>query len=206
MPVPMGAVATSDQRVSLCRSSNGKSNSVASICVVSSMDTCFTQLKSSPTGSESRMLHTRSRISGSSADRFRGPATGATTLRCSSCFGGSMAMNMGSWKSSSSSSRVMPPSDEKIWWFMSTCLMSWYFVTDQYGPNSLSAVKCTGSSLRRRSKYGQWASFWNSTPCAGSMSASGSVYGSATYSVWICGSGRTSAASVITTSGVSLGR
>ena len=45
---PGSVVATSDQWVSLRRSSNGKSNRVASIWVVSSMDTRSTQSKVSP--------------------------------------------------------------------------------------------------------------------------------------------------------------
>jgi hypothetical protein len=43
-PRPGAAVATSDQRVSLRRSSHGKSNNVASICVVSSIEILSTQL------------------------------------------------------------------------------------------------------------------------------------------------------------------
>ena len=39
MPLLGGAVETSDQRVSLRRSSQGKSNNVASIWVVNSIDT-----------------------------------------------------------------------------------------------------------------------------------------------------------------------
>ena len=38
---------------------------------------------------------------------------------------------------------VMPPcefSDEKIWWCVSTYMMSLNFVIDQYGPNWLSRV------------------------------------------------------------------
>ena len=36
----------------------------------------------------------------------------------------------------------MPPSaaaDENTWWLVSTAMMSLYLVTDQYGPNMLSA-------------------------------------------------------------------
>ena len=50
------AVATSDQRVSFRRSSQGKSNRVASIWVVSSMDTLSTQLKVSPMGSSLKIV------------------------------------------------------------------------------------------------------------------------------------------------------
>jgi len=42
----------SDQTVSLRRSSNGKPNSVASVIVVSSLETRSTQSKASPIGSE----------------------------------------------------------------------------------------------------------------------------------------------------------
>ena len=62
MPPFGNAVETSDQRVSLRRSSNGKSNSVASICVVSSIETRSTKLKVSLRGSESSTLPVRSRI------------------------------------------------------------------------------------------------------------------------------------------------
>ena len=124
MPMPGPAVATSDQRVSLRRSSKGKSKRVASICAVSSMETLSTQLKASPTGSSSRIFPARSRIKGSRFMRFRGDTTPCTVLRWTSCLGWSMAMNMGSLKSSSSSLSVMPVSDEKIWWDLSTCMMS----------------------------------------------------------------------------------
>ena len=53
--VPGVVVATSDQRVSLRRSSNGKSNRVASICVVSSIETWSTQSNASPLGRLSRI-------------------------------------------------------------------------------------------------------------------------------------------------------
>ena len=56
MPPLGSAVATSDQRVSLRRSSNGKSNSVASICVVSSIETRSTKLKVSLRGRLSSTL------------------------------------------------------------------------------------------------------------------------------------------------------
>ena len=49
-PLLGSAVETSDQRVSLRRSSQGKSNSVASICVVSSIETRSTKLKVSLRG------------------------------------------------------------------------------------------------------------------------------------------------------------
>ena len=54
-----------------------------------------------------------------------------------------MAMNIGSGKSARWSRIEMPPrveSEENTLWLVSTAMMSLYFVTDQYGPNSLSAV------------------------------------------------------------------
>ena len=66
------AVATSDQRVSLRRSSQGKSNSVASICVVSSIDTRSTKLKVSLRGRASSTLPARSRIRTASSSRCVG--------------------------------------------------------------------------------------------------------------------------------------
>ena len=105
MTPPSGRpTATSDQYVSLRRSSNGKSNRVASICVVSSIDTLSTQLNVSPSGSSSRMRPARSRIVPSSLARFIGATTPLTVLRCRSCLGGSIAMNIGISKSSGSSS------------------------------------------------------------------------------------------------------
>ena len=100
MPASGAAVATSDQRVSLRRSSKGKSNKVASIWVVSSIETRSTQSKVSPIGSSSRTFAARSRMIGSISARLAGETIGLTTLRCASCLGGSMAMNIGSWKSS----------------------------------------------------------------------------------------------------------
>jgi hypothetical protein len=91
----------SDQRVSLRRSSNGKSNRVASIWVVSSIDTPVDPVEGLADGQvvEDRR---RSRISGSSFARLRGATTGATVLRCWSCLGGSMAMKL-------STERADPP-------------------------------------------------------------------------------------------------
>src|SRR5436305_14515612 len=62
-PLLGSAVETSDQRVSLRRSSNGKSNSVASICVVSSIETRSTKLKDSLRGRLSITYAERSRLS-----------------------------------------------------------------------------------------------------------------------------------------------
>src|SRR3712207_8119079 len=67
-------VAQSDQCESLRRSSKGKSNRVASICTVSSMETWSTQLKVSPRGNPSRMRRTRSRMIPSSFARLPGEA------------------------------------------------------------------------------------------------------------------------------------
>ena len=103
------AVATSDQRVSLRRSSHGKSNRMASICVVSSMDTQSTQSKVSPTGRASSTAAARARIAASIPATFAGENMGLTTPRWPPCFGGSMAMNIGSGKSLSWSRIVMPP-------------------------------------------------------------------------------------------------
>ena len=85
----------SDHRVSLRRSSKGKSKSVASIIVVSSIDTVSTQSKVSPSGRESSTRRVRSRMIGSSLTRLRGATAGRTVLRCSVCRGGSWEMNGG---------------------------------------------------------------------------------------------------------------
>jgi hypothetical protein len=154
IPESGAAVATSDQRVSLRRSSHGKSKRVASVMVVSSMETLSTQSNSTPIGQSSRMAPARSRMIGSSLARF-GPATiGLTVLRCTSCLGGSMAMNIGSVKSSAGSGSTIVGSDEKASWLVSTAMMSFHLVTDQYPPMSFSALSAqwTGSSARRRSK------------------------------------------------------
>ena len=150
----LSAVATSDQKVSLRRSSKGKSKRVASIWVVSSMDTLSTQSKGSPMGRLSRVFWMRLRISGSIMCRFCGETIGLTVLRCMSCLGWSMAMNMGRVKSSSGSNRVIAGSEEKTPWLVSTAMMSLYLVTDQKGPCSWwpSGWRWTGSSFRRRSK------------------------------------------------------
>ena len=121
-------VATSDQRVSLCRSSNGKSNSVASICVVSSIDTRCTQLKGSSRGSPSSTAAVRRRMVASINARLPGATIGLTALRCSSCLGGSIAMNICKRWSIGASNRPMPPwaqSDENSAWWVSTAMMSW---------------------------------------------------------------------------------
>ncbi len=152
MPLSVLAVATSDQRVSLRRSSQGKSNRMARVMVVSSMLTLSTQLNSASMSRSSRISAARMRMIGSRFSRLCGLTMGLTVLRWASCLGGSMAMNMGSWKSSSWSPMVIERSEENTWWLVSTAMMSLYLVTDQYGPNSSSTARWTGSSLRRRSK------------------------------------------------------
>jgi len=85
-PASAPDVAMSDQWVSLRRSSNGKSKIVASICVVSSMETRSTQSKVSPVAKPSRMPAARSR-SCSPASRGwsaqRRPARSAAARRAS---------------------------------------------------------------------------------------------------------------------------
>ena len=66
------------------RSSNGKSNRVASIWLVSSTETLSTKSNVSPTGSSSRMAPARSRISGSSAAIPPLENIGVTTRRWAS--------------------------------------------------------------------------------------------------------------------------
>jgi hypothetical protein len=149
----------------LRRSSNGKSTNVASIEVVSSMDTRSTQLNVSSRGRPSRMAPTRARIVSCKRARLPGATIGCTTLRCSSCFGGSIAMNIGSSSSTGRSRKVMPPkveAEENAAWFVSTRMMSLYFVTDQNGPSTSLSWKCTGSSRRKRAKYGYQMSSWYS--------------------------------------------
>jgi len=121
-------VDTSDHQVSSRRSSNGKSNSVASMRVVSSIETRSTQSKVSPRGRPSSTSAVRLRIRASKCARLAGATMGCTALRCSSCCGGSMAMNIGSCSSGGGSKSVMPPcrqSDEKMAGLVSTCMMSW---------------------------------------------------------------------------------
>ena len=78
----MLAMATSDQWVSLRRSACGKSNSVASIMAVSSVDTRSTQSKTSPRGNPSSTAAVRWRIRISILARLEGAWIGATVLRC----------------------------------------------------------------------------------------------------------------------------
>ncbi len=86
---------------------------VASICVVSSIDTVSTQLNVSPTGSESNIAAARLRIVDSSLARFIGATTPCTVCLCTSCFGGSILMKLGVVKSAGRSVSVMPKSEEK---------------------------------------------------------------------------------------------
>ena len=81
MPVPGEAVATSDHRVSLRRSSKGKSNRVANIWVVNSIETRSTQLKEVPTGRSSSILPARLRMVLSSFARLGGDTTPLTVAR-----------------------------------------------------------------------------------------------------------------------------
>ena len=102
---------------------------------VSSFETRSTQSNSSPMGRPSRILPARSRIWGAISFRAWGATAGDTALRWMSCFGGSMAMNIGSgsmfcWPPA----MVMPPfmkSDENRLWSVSIAMMSLYLVIDQ---------------------------------------------------------------------------
>src|SRR3954453_12952910 len=89
------AVATSDQRVSLRRSSHGKLKSVASICVVSSIETRSTQLNVLLRGKLSSTDAERLRIRIASSLRCFGVNSGETVLRCALCRGSSIAMKLG---------------------------------------------------------------------------------------------------------------
>ena len=123
------------------RCSNGKSNSVASIWPVSSIDTLSTQSNASPRGKLSSVFWMRLRIRPSNFARFAGETIGCTILRCSSCLGWSMAMNIGSSRSPVRSRSVMPPKvdeEENALWFTSTETMSLYLLIDQKGPIGLS--------------------------------------------------------------------
>jgi hypothetical protein len=84
----------SDQRVSLRRSSQGKSNSTASICVVSSIETWSTQSNTSFLGRLSRHSAERLRMLIASWSRWVGVNIGATVLRCALWRGWSMAMKL----------------------------------------------------------------------------------------------------------------
>ena len=107
----------SENRGRMRRCSNGKSNSVASIWLVSSIATLSTKSNSSPIGSSSRIVAARERISGSSSCSDGVEKIGATALRWASWRGGSSAMKLARSsaqasrrsRSSGGSKRVMPP-------------------------------------------------------------------------------------------------
>src|SRR6267154_364061 len=170
-------VATSDQRVSSRRSSQGKSNSTASICVVSSIETWSTQSNTSLTGNLSRHSAERLRMLIASWSRWVGVNIGATVLRCAEWRGWSIAMKLSRRKSVATSRMVMPPSedaDENTEWLVSMSMISLYLVTDQYGQKMLALQYCAGSSQRSRWKYGQNESVLNSSGWLTSISPSGS--------------------------------
>ena len=150
--------AQSDQVVSLRRSSHGKSNSIASIPVVSSIDTRSTQSNVPPSGSSSRTSPVRRRISTDMRFISAGVKTGATVRRCSVCLGRSMAMNIGSMGSGTSGSRsatVMPPyskEEEKTSGSDSTYWIALVVTTFQCGPNGDSATQLTGPRARNSAK------------------------------------------------------
>ena len=89
------AVETSDHRVSLWRSSHGKSNSVASICVVRLIETRSTKSNGSLRGSSSSTFWVRLRISFAISSRCVGVNIGITVLRCGMCCGSSIMMKLG---------------------------------------------------------------------------------------------------------------
>ena len=95
------------------------------------METRSTQLNTSFRGRLSRMTPTRWRISASRSCSRAGETAGVAVLRCTSCLGGSMAMNMGGANPSGLSPMTMSRLDEKTWWLVSTATMSWKRVMDQ---------------------------------------------------------------------------
>jgi len=151
------AKTMSDQRASFMRSSNGKSNKVANIRVVNSMETVSTQSNVSPSGSDSSTSTVRSRISGSRFIKFFGCTAGVTVRRCARCSGGSMAMNADvsdptAPRSAVGTPNVMPLADENVCQSASAAFISSPLVTDQYLPAVSISLKWTGSSFRSRSK------------------------------------------------------
>ena len=106
------AMATSDQKVSLRRSACGKSNRVASIMAVSSVETRSAQSKTSLRGRPSSTAAVRCRIRPSMPARLEGEAIGATVLRCAVWRGGSMRMKLGNSSPCGWSATWMPPSSE----------------------------------------------------------------------------------------------
>ena len=65
---------------------------------------------------------------------------------------------------------VIPPSDEKTLWLVSTCMMWLNLVIDQYLPKSESSLRWTGSSLRKRENKSQCLSCWKSAGLTGLIS------------------------------------
>ncbi len=106
------AIATSDHQVSLARSCQGKSNSVASIMLVRSVETRSTQSKVSLRGSASSTSDVRLRISDSKLAMLEGATIGATVLRCAVWPGGSMRMKFGRSCPLGWSATWIPPSSE----------------------------------------------------------------------------------------------
>ena len=104
------------------RAEQGVARRVASMRPVISMDTRSTQSKGRSVGSPSRTSQTRSLMSDSISLRFFGATTPCTALRCWSCLGGSMAMNIS--MSSGTSPTMMSGSAEKSAAFMSIARMS----------------------------------------------------------------------------------
>ncbi len=130
MPPGCGiANVMSDHRVSFRRSSKGKSNKVASIMVVSSIDTVSTQSNGSSSGRLSNTEIVRSLINGSRLTRFLGATTPVTVFRCASCTGGSMAIKVEISSAPSGNGvptgkpRVIPLAELKVCQSVSTCLM-----------------------------------------------------------------------------------
>ena len=72
----------------------------------------------------------------------------------------------------------MPSDEQKTAGLVSTVMMSLYRVTDQYGPNWLSGVKCTGSSRRSLANQSGHTSSWKIRASATSIRSSGVVQGS----------------------------
>ena len=120
--------AQSDQIGNLSRSSQGQSNNVAIIAVVSGTEMLDTQSNASVSGSLSNMSAVRWRSGAASFCISLGARAGATVLRFSACSGLSIAMNMRSWTLVSCISKItMPPcshEDEKVSGSASTATMS----------------------------------------------------------------------------------
>ena len=102
--------------------------------VVSSIDTFSTQSKLVPRGRLSSTRQVRSRMRCWKFARFAGATMGLTALRCTSCLGGSIAMNIGRTWPRGLLTSVMLGSEENTAWLVSTAMMSSWRVTDQGGP------------------------------------------------------------------------